>query len=68
MWLDNLHRVMPKGRLLPLPLLCTARFGTPLRLGPGEDKQAFLDRARAALLVLAGDVNGDAASAPESGQ
>lgn len=67
-WLDNLHRVMPKGRLLPLPLLCTARFGTPLRLGPGEDKQAFLDRARAALLVLAGDVNGDAASAPESGQ
>lgn len=54
-WLDNLHRVMPKGRLLPLPLLCTARFGTPLQLGPGEDKQAFLDRARGALLGLAGD-------------
>lgn len=56
-WLDNLHRVMPKGRLLPLPLLCTARFGIPLRLGPGEDKQAFLDRARASLLALSHDAD-----------
>lgn len=52
-WLDNLHRVMPKGKLLPLPLLCTARFGAPIRLGPGEGKQAFLDRARATLISLA---------------
>jgi len=53
-WLDNLKRVMPKGRLIPLPLLCTATFGAPLQLRAGEDKQAFLDRARDALLVLAG--------------
>lgn len=52
-WLDNLARVMPKGKLLPLPLLCSATFGTPLQLEPGEDKQAFLDRAREALLALA---------------
>ena len=52
-WLDNLARVMPKGKLLPLPLLCTATFGPPLRLHAGEDKQAFLARARAALLALA---------------
>jgi 1-acyl-sn-glycerol-3-phosphate acyltransferase len=52
-WLDNLARVMPKGRLLPLPLLCSATFGEPLGLREGEDKQAFLDRARAALLALA---------------
>jgi len=65
-WLDNLHRVMPKGRLLPLPLLCTASFGVPLRLGPGEDKQAFLDRARASLLALAG--NGPDATVAESSQ
>lgn len=52
-WLDNLKRVMPKGRVIPLPLLCTAHFGAPLRLAEGEDKQPFLDRARAALLALA---------------
>jgi len=52
-WLENLNRVMPKGRLIPLPLLCTARFGLPLRLDDGEDKHDFLERARAALLALA---------------
>ncbi|MDH5823125.1 lysophospholipid acyltransferase family protein [Luteimonas sp. RD2P54] len=63
-WLDNLSRVMPKGKLLPLPLLCTARFGAPLRLGPGEDKQAFLDRACAALLALSEDGRGAAETGP----
>lgn len=52
-WLENLNRVMPKGRLIPLPLLCTARFGLPLRLDDGEDKHDFLERARTALLALA---------------
>ena len=52
-WLDNLARVMPKGRLLPLPLLCTATFGEPLRVRADEDKDAFLARARDALLALA---------------
>lgn len=61
-WIDNLARVMPKGKLLPLPLLCTATFGQPLRLGADEDKAAFLARARSALLALA-DASG-AAGAP----
>lgn len=52
-WLENINRVMPKGRLLPLPLLCTVRFGSALTLAAGEDKHAFLDRARDALLALA---------------
>ncbi|PTA69927.1 MULTISPECIES: lysophospholipid acyltransferase family protein [Stenotrophomonas] len=52
-WIDNLKRVMPKGRFLPLPLLCTATFGTPLRLQADEDKAAFLARSRQALLDLA---------------
>ena len=52
-WLDNLNRVMPKGRALPLPLLCTLSFGTPLAAEEGEDKDAFLERARQALLSLA---------------
>lgn len=52
-WLDNLNRVMPKGKVIPLPLLCTARFGAPLMLEDDEDKHAFLDRARQALLAQA---------------
>jgi len=51
-WIDNLSRVMPKGKLLPIPLLCSVTFGAPLQLGPDETKDAFLDRARAALLDL----------------
>jgi len=52
-WLDNLQRVMPKGQLLPLPLLCTATFGAPLTVREGETKDAFLERARDALVALA---------------
>jgi len=52
-WIENLNRVMPKGEIVPIPLLCTVTFGAPLQLAPGEDKGAFLERARAALLGLA---------------
>lgn len=52
-WIANLNRVMPKGRALPLPLLCTLSFGTPLEHLQDESKQAFLERARNALLALA---------------
>ncbi len=51
-WIDNLNRVMPKGEFLPVPFLCTVTFGTPLRLAAGEERQAFLDRSRDALLAL----------------
>lgn len=52
-WIANLNRVMPKGRALPLPLLCTLSFGAALERIEGESKEAFLDRARNALLALA---------------
>jgi 1-acyl-sn-glycerol-3-phosphate acyltransferase len=52
-WIENLNRVMPKGELVPIPLLCTVTFGAPLRLQDGEGKAAFLERTRAALLSLA---------------
>lgn len=52
-WIANLNRVMPKGRALPLPLLCTLSFGAPLQPQAGESKQAFLERARNALLAMA---------------
>jgi len=51
-WIDNLNRVMPKGEVVPIPLLCTVTFGAPLLIEPNEDKDAFLARARTALLVL----------------
>lgn len=52
-WIENLGRVMPKGALLPVPLLCTLTFGQPLRFTPGEPKEPFLQRVREALLSLA---------------
>jgi len=52
-YLDNLHRSLPKGALLPVPMVCTVRFGTPLALGAGEAKEVFLERARAAVIALA---------------
>lgn len=51
-WIANLNRAMPKGELIPVPILCTVSFGMPVRLREGEEKSAFLERARAALLSL----------------
>ncbi|RYX92808.1 MAG: 1-acyl-sn-glycerol-3-phosphate acyltransferase [Comamonadaceae bacterium] len=51
-WIENLKRVLPKGTLIPIPLACTVRFGTPLVLAEGEDKATFIARARDAMLAL----------------
>ena len=51
-WIDNVQRVMPKGEVVPVPVLCTVSFGAPLSLAPGEERRAFLDRARAAVMAL----------------
>lgn len=51
-WIDNVQRVMPKGEVVPVPVLCTVTFGAPLQLGEGEDKRAFLERAREAVVAL----------------
>lgn len=52
-YLENLHRVMPKGSSLLVPLICTLRLGAPLMLGDSESKKVFLERARAELIALA---------------
>jgi 1-acyl-sn-glycerol-3-phosphate acyltransferase len=52
-YLDNLHRSMPKGTFFPVPLICTVRFGAPLPRIADEDKSAFLERARNAVIELA---------------
>ena len=51
-WIENARRVMPKGRLLPLPLLCTLTVGVPQKITPSEDRDAFVARTREALLAL----------------
>jgi 1-acyl-sn-glycerol-3-phosphate acyltransferase len=52
--LENLNRILPKGELLPVPLLSAIAFGASIRLQTGEDKSAFLDRAREAIKELRG--------------
>ena len=51
-YLENLHRSMPKGKHVPLPIICTIRIGNPLPRIASEDKQAFLERARDAIVRL----------------
>ncbi|MFM7336407.1 MAG: lysophospholipid acyltransferase family protein [Tabrizicola sp.] len=51
-WIANLNRVMPKGEVIPVPLICTLTFGAPLHVEPDETKEAFLARATEALLAL----------------
>jgi 1-acyl-sn-glycerol-3-phosphate acyltransferase len=52
-WIDNVQRVMPKGEVVPVPILCTVTFGAPITLQPDEEKHDFLERARAAVIALA---------------
>ncbi len=52
-WISNLNRVLPKGEVIPIPLLCSVRFGAPIRVRAEESKADFLRRAEAALLLLA---------------
>ena len=51
-YIDNLNRVMPKGEVLPLPLLSCITIGPPMWLESGEKKTQFLERARQAVLKL----------------
>lgn len=57
-WIENMSRVLPKGAVLPIPLLCRVVFGAPVELREGEDRKVFLDRTRQALLTLAPQKDG----------
>jgi 1-acyl-sn-glycerol-3-phosphate acyltransferase len=52
-YIENLHRSMPKGALIPVPIICTVRFGAPLPRIETETKVDFLTRARDAVVALA---------------
>ena len=51
-WVANLNTIMPKGEVIPLPLICTVTFGAPVHIADGEGKDAFLARAAKALSDL----------------
>jgi len=51
-WIANVQRVMPKGEVVPVPILCSVTFGAPIQLEPGEERRPFLDRARQAVIAL----------------
>ena len=52
-YLDNARRSLPKGSLLPVPLICTARFGPVVKPAAGESRDDYLQRARTAVMSLA---------------
>jgi 1-acyl-sn-glycerol-3-phosphate acyltransferase len=52
-YLRNLNRALPKGELLPVPIICTVAFGAGLRLMADEARGDFIARAQAALEGLA---------------
>ena len=51
-YLENLNRILPKGEMLPVPMLSRVVFGARLHTSVDEDKHEFLARARAALMQL----------------
>lgn len=51
-WISNLNHVLPKGKVIPVPLICSLSFGPPLRLEANETKDAFLSRAAESLASL----------------
>lgn len=52
-YMENLNRILPKGAVIPVPLLSRIMFGIPMHLEPGEPRPAFLARARQAVVDLA---------------
>lgn len=51
-YIDNLNRVLPRGEILPVPLLSSISIGAPIWLEAGESKMDFLERARTAVMRL----------------
>lgn len=52
-YIENLHRALPKGVLIPVPTICSVHFGAPLEHSVKDTKEAFLTRAREAVVNLA---------------
>jgi len=51
-YLQDLSRILPKGDILPVPLIASLSVGAPLRFDPAEAKLDFLRRAQGAVEAL----------------
>jgi 1-acyl-sn-glycerol-3-phosphate acyltransferase len=51
--LSNMHKILPKGELIPVPLPCTVTFGQPIKVQADENRLDFLIRAQEAVLKCA---------------
>ena len=51
-YLSNLNRILPKGEVLPVPVISRVIFGPPLRVEKDETKESFLGKAHAAVCAL----------------
>jgi 1-acyl-sn-glycerol-3-phosphate acyltransferase len=59
-YLENLNRILPKGDFLLVPLLAAVTFGSPIRPEEGEEKSAFLERAKRCVEQMARAAEGRA--------
>jgi 1-acyl-sn-glycerol-3-phosphate acyltransferase len=50
--IDNMNRILPRGEVLPVPMLTCITFGPPMWLESGEPKAEFLARTREAVRRL----------------
>ncbi len=51
-YIDNVNRILPRGEVLPVPLLSCITIGPPIFLESGEPKNEFLKRARESVQAL----------------
>ena len=51
-YLRNLNRLLPKGEIIPVPVLCTVTIGNALRKEPDEPRADFLARLRDSMVTL----------------
>jgi 1-acyl-sn-glycerol-3-phosphate acyltransferase len=55
-WINNIQRVMPKGEVVPVPILCSVTFGKPMHVQHNGDvvegHAEFGERARNAVIAL----------------
>ncbi len=51
-YLENMNRILPKGEILPVPMLSLLTFGKPIQVEPREEKNVFLERAWEAVSTL----------------
>jgi hypothetical protein len=55
-WINNVQHVLPKGEVVPVPVLCSVTFGAPMQLGGRRTPR--LSGACPRCMVAARRVNG----------